>query len=140
MLDTLSMYFLAFPVESLAVDASRNISRHRGFIEAALPVLCALNTMTFTSEQPFEDDVDLLAIEPDDGFIKLKVPQKMRKRNRQKPRTSVDVSLFDKIDVAVPRTSEEATLWSISILAELRDILSVSILALFEHFSLISSP
>ena len=139
MLDTLSVYFLAFPVESLAVGVSRDIGRHKGYIDAALPVLCALHTMTFTSEQPCEGDADLLAVEPDDGFVKLKVLQKMRKRNHQKPRATIDVSFFDKLGVAIPRTSEEATLWSVSILAELKVILSVSILALFEHLSLISS-
>jgi len=140
MLDTLSTYFFAFPVESLTVDVSRDISRHKRYIDAALSVLCALNTMTFTSEQPLEGDADLLAIEPDDGFVRLKVPQAMRKRNHQKPRAAIDVSSFDTLGVPVPRTSEEATLWSTSILAELKVILSVSIPALFEHLPLISSP
>jgi hypothetical protein len=126
-LGSLSIYFLALPIDSLATEVSRDISRHRGFIEAALPVLCALNTMTFTNEKPFEGDTDICDIESDDGIIKVKVSQKMRKRNRQKPRAIVDTSLFVKLSVSVPHTSEVATLLSISILAELKEILSVRI-------------
>ncbi|OAX32327.1 hypothetical protein K503DRAFT_870221 [Rhizopogon vinicolor AM-OR11-026] len=50
-LDRLSMYFLALPVESLAMKVSRDISRNRGFIESALPLLCTLNIMTFANER-----------------------------------------------------------------------------------------
>ena len=132
MLDSLSMYFLALPVQSLATEISRDISRHRGFIEGALPALSALNTMSFSNDKPFEDDINLYDIEPDDGIIKVKVSQKMRKRKlRQKPRATVDTSLFVKLGVPVPHTSEAATSLSIVILAELNGILSVCI---FAHF------
>ncbi|KAG0703070.1 hypothetical protein DFH29DRAFT_918710 [Suillus ampliporus] len=124
MLDNLSMYFLALPVESLETEVSRDISRHRGFIEGALPVLGALSTMTFASVKSFEDESDLFDVEPDDGFVKMKVPQKMRKRNRQKVHTTIDTSLFVRLDVAVPPTSEAAALLSTSILAELKQVLS----------------
>jgi hypothetical protein len=138
MLDSLSMYFLALPVESLATEVSRDISRHRGFIEGALPVLCALSTMTFTNENLSEDDTDLYDVESDDEIIikvKVKVSQKARKRNRQKPRASVDASLFVKLGLIVPHTSEAATLLSISLLAHLKDILSVSIFTPFHRFA-----
>ncbi|KAG1851820.1 hypothetical protein C8R48DRAFT_361252 [Suillus tomentosus] len=123
MLDNLSMYFLAFPAEPLAMDVSRDISRHRGFIEDALPVLCALNTMTFSGAGSFEDEIDLLD-ESDDGFVKKKVPQKMRKRNRPKAHTSIDASLFLRLDVIVPLTSEAAASLSTHILTKLKNVLS----------------
>ncbi|OJA08894.1 hypothetical protein AZE42_07842 [Rhizopogon vesiculosus] len=53
-LDRLSTYFLALPVESLATKVSRDISRNRGFIESALPLLCTLNMMTFANEKTSE--------------------------------------------------------------------------------------
>jgi hypothetical protein len=128
-LDSLSMYFLALPVESLATEVSRDIRRHRGFIEGALPVLCALSTMTFTNEKLSDDGL----------IVKVKVSRKARQRNRQKPRASVDRSLFVKLGVIVPHTREAATLLSISILAKLKEALSVSIYTLFPAFSLIVS-
>ncbi|KAG2091484.1 uncharacterized protein F5147DRAFT_822994 [Suillus discolor] len=124
MLDSLSMYFLALPVESLATDVSRNISRHRGFIEGALPVLCALGTMKFTGTGSSEDEIDLFDVESDYGFIKRKVPQKMRKRNRLKVHTAIDTSLFVRLGVVVPLTSEAAASLSTHILAELKHALS----------------
>ncbi|OAX33885.1 hypothetical protein K503DRAFT_786167 [Rhizopogon vinicolor AM-OR11-026] len=123
-LDSLSMYFLALPVESLPTEVSRDISRNRGFIEGALPVLCELNTMTFANENSFEEDINLYDVDPDDGFIKLKVSQKTRKRNRQKPRATINTALFVKLGVTVPHTSEAATLLTIAILVELKEILS----------------
>jgi len=123
-LDSLSMYFLALPVECLPTEVSRDISRNRGFIEGALPVLCALNTMTFANEKSFEEDINLYDVDPDDGFIKLKVSQKTQKRNRQKPRATINTALFVKLGVTVPHTSEAATLLTIAILVELKEILS----------------
>lgn len=136
MLDSLSMYFLALPVQSLPTEVSRDISRHRGFIEGALPALSALNTMLFSNDKSFEDDINLYDVEPDDGLIiKVKVSQKMRKRKlRQKPRATVDTSLFVKLGVPVPHTSEAATSLSVVILAELNGILSVRIFAPFLCF------
>ncbi|KAG1809265.1 hypothetical protein EV424DRAFT_1328374 [Suillus variegatus] len=123
MLDNLSMYFLDFPAEPLAMDVSRDISRHRGFIEDALPVLCALNTMKFSGAGSFEDEIDLFD-QPDDGFVKKKVPQKMYKRNRPKAHTSIDASLFLRLDVVVPLTSEAAASLSTHILTKLKNTLS----------------
>ncbi|OJA13247.1 hypothetical protein AZE42_12316, partial [Rhizopogon vesiculosus] len=123
-LDIMSMYFLALPVESQATKISRDISRNRGFVEGALPVLCALNIMTFANEKSFEEDINLYDVDPDDGFIKLKVSQKTQKRNRQKPRATINTSLFVKLGVTVPHTSEAATSLTITILAELKEILS----------------
>ncbi|KAG1889225.1 hypothetical protein F4604DRAFT_1612723 [Suillus subluteus] len=124
MLDNLSMYFLALPVESLPVEVSRDISRHRGFIEGALPVLRTLSTMKFTSAKSFEDETDPFDIESDDGFVKKKVPQKIRKRNRQKAYTAIDTSLFVRLGVVVPPTSEAAISLSSHILEELKITLS----------------
>ncbi|KAG2160214.1 uncharacterized protein EDB93DRAFT_1324636 [Suillus bovinus] len=124
LLDSLSMYFLAFPVESLAMDVSRDISRHRGFVEGALPVLCALSTMSFAGAGSFEDEIDPFDIESDDGFVKKKVTQKMRKRNRLKAHTAIDASLFVRLGVVVPLTSEAAASLTSYILAELRNALS----------------
>ncbi|OJA12527.1 hypothetical protein AZE42_07157, partial [Rhizopogon vesiculosus] len=123
-LDSLSMYFLAFPVESLETEVLRDISRNRGFIEGALPVLCALNTMSFTNEKSFEEDINVYDVDPNDGFIKLKVSQKTQKRNRQKPRATINTALFFKFGVTVPHTSEAAISLTIGILAELKEILS----------------
>ncbi|KAG1854678.1 hypothetical protein C8R48DRAFT_721046 [Suillus tomentosus] len=123
MLDNLSMNFLAFPAESLAMDVSRDITRHRCFIEGALPALFALNTMEFFGVESFEDEIDLLD-ESDDGFVKKKVPQKMRKRNRPKAHTSIDTSLFVRLGVVVPLTSEAAASLSTQILAKLKNALS----------------
>jgi hypothetical protein len=130
MLDNLSMNFLAFPAESLAMDVSRDITRHRCFIEGALPALFALNTMEFFGVESFEDEIDLLD-ESDDGFVKKKVPQKMRKRNRPKAHTSIDASLFLRLDVVVPLTSEAAASLSTHILTKLKNVLSVSIFSTF---------
>ncbi|KAG1800254.1 P-loop containing nucleoside triphosphate hydrolase protein [Suillus plorans] len=124
MLDNLSMYFLTLPVESLATDVSRDISRHRGFIERALPVLCALNTMKFTGAGSFEDEIDLFDVDFDDEFFKKKVPQKMRKRNRPKAHAAIDTSLFVRLGVVVPLTSKAAASLSIHILAGLKNALS----------------
>ncbi|KAG2139121.1 uncharacterized protein EDB93DRAFT_708493 [Suillus bovinus] len=124
MLDNLSMSFLALPAESLAMDISRDISRHRGFIEGALPVLCALNTMKFADAGSFEDEIDLHDVESDDGFVKKKVPQKMRKRNRPKAQTVVDTSLFVRLGAVVPLTNEAAASLSTYILAKLKNALS----------------
>ncbi|KAG1807540.1 P-loop containing nucleoside triphosphate hydrolase protein [Suillus variegatus] len=118
MLDTLSMYFLAFPAESLTVDISKDIDRHSGFIEGALPVLYALNTM------------GIAGAESDNGFVKKKVPQKMYKRNRLKGHTAIDTSLFVRLGVVVPLTSEAAASLSTHILAELKN-------ALLFHLSLL---
>ncbi|KAG2070627.1 hypothetical protein BDR04DRAFT_1099616 [Suillus decipiens] len=122
MLDSLSMYFLALPVESLA-EVSRDISHHRGFIDSASPVLRVLSTMKFASATSFEDETDLFDVESDDGFIKKKVPQKIRKRNRQKAHAPIDTSPFVRLGVAVPPTSEAAASLSSYVLAELRNIL-----------------
>ncbi|KAG2112614.1 uncharacterized protein F5147DRAFT_683711 [Suillus discolor] len=130
MLDNLSMYFSNFPAEPLAMDVSRDISRHRGFIEDALPVLCALNTMEFSGAGSFEDEIDLFN-QSDDGFVKKKVPQKMYKRNRPKAHTSIDASLFLRLDVVVPLTSEAAASLSTHILTKLKNTLSVSIFSAF---------
>jgi hypothetical protein len=136
LLDNLSMYFLTLPVESLAMEVSRDISRHRGFIEGALPALYALSTMKFASAGSFEDETDFLDVESDDGFIKKKVPQKMRKRNRQKIHTAIDTSPFVRLGVVVPLTGEAAASLSTYILTELKKALSVSIFATFLTFSL----
>ncbi|KAG1862479.1 P-loop containing nucleoside triphosphate hydrolase protein [Suillus tomentosus] len=125
MLDNLSMYFLTLPVESLARDISRDIGRHRGFIERALPVLCALNTMKFAGAGSFEDEIDLFDVYFDNGFFK-KVPQKKRKRNRPKAHAAIDTSPFVRLGVAVPLTSKAAASLSIDILAELKNALSLS--------------
>ncbi|KAG2034293.1 hypothetical protein BDR03DRAFT_606236 [Suillus americanus] len=123
MLDTLSMYFSAFPVESLPVEVSRDIGRHKGFIEGALPALCALSIMKLDSEKSFENETDLFDVEFDDGFVK-KAPQKFRKRHCQKAHTATNTSLFVRLGVAVPPTSEAATSLTSHILAELKNILS----------------
>ncbi|KAG2096334.1 uncharacterized protein F5147DRAFT_839983 [Suillus discolor] len=122
-LDNLSMNFLAFPAESLAMDVSRDITRHRCFIEGALPVIFALNSMEFSGAGSFEGEIDV-SDESDDGFVKKKVPQKMRKRNRPKAHTSIDTSLFVRLGVVVPLTSEAATSLSTQILAKLKNALS----------------
>ncbi|KAG1738629.1 uncharacterized protein EDB91DRAFT_1347576 [Suillus paluster] len=125
-LDNLSICFLALPIESLETEVSRDISRHRGFIEGALPLLCALSTMKFSSANSFEDESDLFDIEPDEGFVKMKVHQKMRKRHRQKPQhAGINTSLFARLNVAVPTTSDAATALSTHILAELKQVLSL---------------
>ncbi|KAG2131228.1 P-loop containing nucleoside triphosphate hydrolase protein [Suillus bovinus] len=124
MLDNLSMYFLTLPDESLAMDVSRDISRHRGFIERALPVLCALDTMKFASAGSFENEIDLFDVRSDYGFTTKKVPQKMRKRNRRlKAHMTIDTSLFARLGVVVPLTSEDAASLSTHILAKLKDTL-----------------
>ncbi|KAG1738617.1 uncharacterized protein EDB91DRAFT_1249139 [Suillus paluster] len=125
-LDNLSIYFLALPIESLETEVSRDISRHRGFIEGALPLLRALSTMKFSSANSFEDESDLFDIEPDEGFVKMKVHQKMRKRHRQKPQhAGINTSLFARLDVAVPTTSDAATALSTHILTKLKQVLSL---------------
>ncbi|KAG1728187.1 P-loop containing nucleoside triphosphate hydrolase protein [Suillus paluster] len=125
-LDNLSICFLALPVESLETEVLRDISRHRGFIEGTLPLLRALSTMKFSSANSFEDESDLFDIEPDEGFVKMKVHQKMRKRHRQKPQhAGINTSLFARLDVAVPTTSDAATALSTHILAELKQVLSL---------------
>ncbi|KAG2085197.1 uncharacterized protein F5147DRAFT_794237 [Suillus discolor] len=123
MLDNLSMNFLAFPAESLAMDISRDITRHRCFIEGALPVLFALNSMEFSGAGSFEGEIDV-SDESDDGFVKKKVPQKMRKHNRPKAHTSIDTSLFVRLDVVVPLTSKAAASLSTQILVKLKNALS----------------
>jgi hypothetical protein len=130
LLDNLSMYFVTLPVaEPLAMDVSRDISRHRGFVEGALPALYSLSTMKFASAESFEDETDLFEVESDDGFVKKKLPQKLRKRNRQKARTAVDTSPFMRLGVVVPLTNEAAASLSTYILTELKKALSVSTFA-----------
>lgn len=124
LLDNLSMYFLTLPVESLAMEVSRDISRHRGFVEGALPALYSMSTMKFASAGSFEDEIDLFDVESDDGFVKKKVPQKLRKRNRQKAHTAIDTSPFVRLGVVVPLTSEAAASLSTYILTELKKALS----------------
>jgi hypothetical protein len=121
------------------VEDSRDISRYRGFIEGALPVLCALSIMKFTSAKSSEDENDLFDVESDDGFVKKKVPQKVRKRNRQKAaHTAIDTSLFVRLGVVMPHTSEAAISLSSHILTELKNILSVRIFVAFCLFFLTS--
>ncbi|KAG1720128.1 uncharacterized protein EDB91DRAFT_1257152 [Suillus paluster] len=130
-LDNLSICFLALPVESLEMEVSRDISRHRGFIEGTLPLLRALSTMKFSSANSFEDESDLFDIKPDEGFVKMKVHQKMCKQHRQKPQhAGINTSLFARLDVAVPTTSNAATALSTHILAELKQVLSLYLLLL----------
>ncbi|KAG1881873.1 hypothetical protein C8R48DRAFT_682497 [Suillus tomentosus] len=122
MLDNLSMYFLAFPDEPLAMDVARDISRHRGFIEDALHVLCRLNTMKFSGAGSFEDENNLFD-ESDDGFVKKKVPHKIRESNLPIAHTSIDASIFPRLDVVVPLTSEAAGSLSTHILTKLKNAL-----------------
>ncbi|KAG1806261.1 P-loop containing nucleoside triphosphate hydrolase protein [Suillus variegatus] len=105
------------------MDVSRDITRHRCFIEGALPALAALNTMEFSGVGSFEDEIDVFD-ESDDEFVKKKVLQKMRKRNRPKAHTSIDTSLFVRLGVVVPLTSEAAASLSTQILAKLKNALS----------------
>ncbi|KAG2108067.1 P-loop containing nucleoside triphosphate hydrolase protein [Suillus discolor] len=117
MLDNLSMNFLACPAESLAMDVSRDITHHRCFSEGALPVLFALNSMEFSGARSFEDEI---FDKSNDRFVKKKV----RNRNRPKAHTSIDRSLFVRLGVVVPLTSEAAALLSTQILAKLKNALS----------------
>ncbi|KAG1738631.1 P-loop containing nucleoside triphosphate hydrolase protein [Suillus paluster] len=128
-LDNLSISFLALPIRFLEAEISSDfISHHRGFIEGALPLLCALSTMKFAGANSFEDESDVEDIEPDDEFFKKKVHQKMRKRNRRKAqRAVINISHFARLDVAVPTTSDAAAALSIHILAELKEVLSKSL-------------
>jgi len=122
MLDILSTDILTLPIESLARDVSRDISRHRVFIEGATPVLCALSTMKFADSRLLEDNV------------RMKAPRAVRKGNRQKAPATVDTSNFIKLGVVVPPTSEAASLLSTYILSELNQILSVCMLHTFQCF------
>ncbi|KAG2048327.1 hypothetical protein BDR06DRAFT_976091 [Suillus hirtellus] len=126
MLDNLSMYFLAFPDEPLAMDVARDISHHRGFIEDALHVLCKLNTMKFSGAGSFEDENNL-SDESDDGFVKKKVPHKIREHNLPIAHTSIDASIFPRLDLVVPLTSEAAASLSTHILTKLKNTLLVSL-------------
>jgi hypothetical protein len=85
--------------------------------------------MKFASAGSFEDETDLFEVESDDGFVKKKLPQKLRKRNRQKARTAVDTSPFVRLGVVMPLTSEAAASLSTYILTELKKALSVSTFA-----------
>ncbi|KAG2048320.1 hypothetical protein BDR06DRAFT_920603 [Suillus hirtellus] len=78
--------------------------------------------MKFSGAGSFEDEIGVCD-ESDDGFVKKKVPQKMRKRNRPKAHTSIDASIFLRLDVAMPLTSEAAASLSTHILTKLKNAL-----------------
>lgn len=123
MLDNVSVYALALPIESLAREVAKDIGRYRAFVEGAHPVLCALSAMKFADVQ------SLTSAESDDRVVKTS--QVMRKRNCQNARVTIDASLFIKLGMAVPSTSEAATSLSFDILEELKKILSVCILMMY---------
>ncbi|KAG2109747.1 uncharacterized protein F5147DRAFT_150702 [Suillus discolor] len=117
-LDNVSVYALALPIESLAREVAKDIGRYRAFIEGAHPVLCALSAMKFADVQ------SLTSAESDDRVVNMQASQVMRKRNCQNARVTIDASLFIKLGMAVPPTSQAATSLSTDILAELKKTLS----------------
>ncbi|KAG1718561.1 hypothetical protein EDB19DRAFT_1837892 [Suillus lakei] len=130
MLDTVSVHVLALPIESLAREVAKDIGRYRAFIEGASPVLCALSTMKFADVKSLENNFDLFGVEPDVRFVNMQASRAMRKRDCQNALTTIDASLFVKLGMAVPPTSEAATSLSTYILAELKKILSFYLLLL----------
>ncbi|KAG1825456.1 uncharacterized protein BJ212DRAFT_276627 [Suillus subaureus] len=107
-LDNVSVHALALPIESLTRE----------------PVLCALSTMKFADVESLESDLNIFGVEPNDRFVNMQASQAMRKRDRQNACVTIDASLFVKLGMAVPPTSEAATSLSTYILAELKTILS----------------
>ncbi|KAG1719467.1 hypothetical protein EDB19DRAFT_2045105 [Suillus lakei] len=140
MLDTVSVHVLTLPIESLAREVAKDIGRYRAFIEGASPVLCALSTMKFADVKSLENDFDLFGVEPDVRFVNMQASRAMRKRDCQNALTTIDASLFVKLGMAVPPTSEAATSLSTYILAELKKILSVCILTMYLSTVPDSSP
>jgi hypothetical protein len=140
MLDNVSVHALALPIESLTREVAKDIGRYRAFVEDAQPVLCALSTMKFADIQSLESDPNLFGVELDDRFINVQASRAMRKRDRQNACVTIDASLFVKIGVAVPPTSEAATSLSTYILRELKKILLVCILTMYYSMFPDSSP
>ncbi|KAG1889227.1 hypothetical protein F4604DRAFT_1950186 [Suillus subluteus] len=140
MLDNVSVHALALPIESLAREVAKDIGRYRAFIEDALPVLCALSTMKFADVESLESDLNLFGIGPNDRFVNIQASRAIRKRDRQNACVTIDASLFVKLGMAVPPTSEAATSLSTYILAELKNILSVCILIMYFSTLPDSSP
>jgi hypothetical protein len=142
MLDSVSVYVLALPIESLAREVAKDIGRYRAFIEGAQPVLCALSTMKFADAKSLKtrSDPNPFGVEPDDRVFNMQASRVMRKRDCQDARVTIDASLFVKLGMAVPPTSEAATSLSIYILAELKKILSVCILMIYFSTFTDSSP
>jgi len=139
-LDNVSVYALALPIESLTRDVAKDIGRYRAFIEGAQPVLCALSTMKFADVRLLGRDPNLFGMERNDRSINMQASQDAPKRNRQNACITIDTSLFVKLGVAVPTTKEAATSLSTYILAELKKILSVCILTMYFSTSFDSSP
>jgi hypothetical protein len=135
MLDNVSVYAQALPTESLAREVAKDIGRYRAFIEGAQPVLCALSTMKFADAKSpkTRSDPDPFGVEPDGRVGNMQASRVTRKRDCQDARVTIDASLFVKLGMDVPPTSEAATSLSIHILAELKKILSVCTLII--HFS-----
>ncbi|KAG2360020.1 hypothetical protein BDR07DRAFT_1487588 [Suillus spraguei] len=124
MLDSVSVYALALPIVSLEREVARDIGRYRAFIEGTQPVLGALSTMKFADVKSLKSDSNLFGVEPGDGVVNMQASQIMHKRDYQNTRVTIDASLFVKLGMAVPPTSEAATSLSAYILSELKKILS----------------
>ncbi|KIK41852.1 hypothetical protein CY34DRAFT_84670 [Suillus luteus UH-Slu-Lm8-n1] len=126
MLDTVSVYAQALPTESLAREVAKDIGRNRVFIEGAQPVLCALSTMKFADAKSLKtwSNPDPFGVESDDRLVNMQASRVTRKRDCQDARVTINASLFVKLGMDVPPTSETATSLSIRILAELKKILS----------------
>ncbi|KAG1864912.1 hypothetical protein F4604DRAFT_1683323 [Suillus subluteus] len=136
-LDNMSVHALALPIESLTREVAKDIGRYRAFIEDAQPVLCALSTMKFVD---VKSDPNLFGVEPNDRSVNMQASRAMRKHDRQNTCVTIDASLFAKLGMAMPPTSEAATSLSTYILAELKKILSVCILMMYFSTFPDSSP
>ncbi|KAG2160213.1 uncharacterized protein EDB93DRAFT_46990 [Suillus bovinus] len=121
MLDNVSIYALALPIESLSREVAKDIGRYRAFIEGTQPVLWSLSAMKFADVQLLTNARDP---KPDDRVINTQASRVMRKRDCQNDHVTIDASLFVKLGMNVPSTSEEAMSLSTDILAELKKILS----------------
>ncbi|KAG2034062.1 hypothetical protein BDR03DRAFT_993883 [Suillus americanus] len=119
MLENVSIHALALPIESLTREVAKDIGRYRAFIEDAQAVLCALSTMKFADVKSLESDPNLFGVQPN-----MQASRAMRKRDRQNASVTIDASLFVKLGMAVPPTTEAATSLSTYILAELKNVLS----------------
>ncbi|KAG2034294.1 hypothetical protein BDR03DRAFT_1093813 [Suillus americanus] len=140
MLDNLSVHALALPIQSLTREVAKDIGRYRAFIEDAQPVLCALSTMEFAVVELLEGNLNFFGVEPNDKFVNMQASRAMRKRDRQNTSVTIDASLFVKLGMAVPPTSEAATSLSTYILAEMKMILSVCVLIMYLSTFPDSSP
>lgn len=128
LLDRLSLSLL-FASFSSSADEPADLRDHRHYVELAQPVLSALAAFSLTSEGLANAEEDSLEVEPDMFAIKSsKLTQRSKKKaklSKRNQRQTLDVKIFNGLDVPVPRNQEDADNLATEILTRHKSILEV---------------